>query len=109
MRGRSLLAVALLLGSMGGWAAEPTLKESTDHLLQAAKQAVERCEFASARTAVAKAVEAEPDNVEVLFLAARTARRARDYDRAREYLDRYLKLRGRPDNYHELEQMLLTA
>ena len=60
----------------------------------AALQALERKDFAAAREYLTRCLEVRPGSGEAHFLAARTARRALDYEEAERQIREYQKLGG---------------
>jgi tetratricopeptide (TPR) repeat protein len=105
--GRSLAVLALLALTavgigMGGaqlWAA---------YHLRAARRDLDRYHPAEAGDHLAKCLRVWPDDPEVLFLAARAARRSGLFDMADDFLNRTQELRGRDDDV-VLERALLAA
>jgi tetratricopeptide (TPR) repeat protein len=73
-----------------------------------AKAAVEHYHNAEARQHLQACLQVWPDDPDVLFLAARTARRLRAFDLADQYLDDYFHQRGEDDDLR-LERVLLRA
>jgi predicted Zn-dependent protease len=73
-----------------------------EYHLRAAHKALERHELAVARSHLADYLKTWPNNAEVHLLAARTARRARDYDEAARLRSRYRQLGGGAE-YLQLE------
>jgi Tfp pilus assembly protein PilF len=84
----------------------PALDVEAD--LKAAKKAIERRDFAKARELLAKCLKAQPDNADLLFLAARTARRDGAYEEAERHLKECQRQKG-PREAIALEQKLLRA
>jgi tetratricopeptide (TPR) repeat protein len=80
------LIVAVLVGLLGvvGWLSGRRLW--AEHHFRAAQQSAERREFAQAREHLAVCLQTMPGSGPVRFLAARTARRAGNFDLAQEHL-----------------------
>jgi Tfp pilus assembly protein PilF len=92
-RGRLLLAL-LILGLIGisVYFTVRTLRGSS--LVREAEQALQANDLAGARTALLACLEIRPNHPEALFLLARTARRAGDYQNASAYLEQYRQVGG---------------
>jgi Tfp pilus assembly protein PilF len=65
-----------------------------EYKLQKAKDDIKARDFTRARERLNQSLEYRPNNLEALYLAARTARRDRDYKKAREYLSLYEAKKG---------------
>jgi tetratricopeptide (TPR) repeat protein len=90
-----LLVVALLLlGSLGTYRVAQYLWAGWHW--RVAGQALARHDLAAAREHLARCLTVWPDNPETLFLAARTARRARAYEEANHLLKAYQDNGGTP-------------
>jgi tetratricopeptide (TPR) repeat protein len=76
--------------------------------LRAARAAVERYHYEEAQRLLAGYLKLRPDDPNALLLAARTARALNGFDKAKEFLDRYQRVRGENDDL-KLERMLLRA
>jgi tetratricopeptide (TPR) repeat protein len=95
----ALIGVGTFLAGVQLWA---------DYHFKKAKEAVGRYHNAEAREHLDACFTVWPDDPDVLFLAARTARRLRAFDRADQYLDEYFRLRGEDEDL-TLERVLLKA
>jgi tetratricopeptide (TPR) repeat protein len=93
-----LLAAAALTGGLHAWAG---------YHLRAARSCVALGHNALAHEHLRVCLWAWPRDPECLLLAARTARRLGELDRAGDYLEQYQRLRGRDDTDLFLEQVLL--
>ena len=76
-----------------------------EYHLRLAYKALESREFAEARGHFAEYLKVWPDNAEIHLLAARAARRAREYDEAGRLLSQYRKLGGSAE-YAQLERAM---
>jgi tetratricopeptide (TPR) repeat protein len=95
----ALTAVGLGMGGAQLWAA---------YHLRAARHDLARYHPAEAGDHLDVCLRVWPDDPEVLFLAARAARRSGLFDAAEDFLNRTQELRGRDDDV-VLERALLTA
>jgi tetratricopeptide (TPR) repeat protein len=78
------------------------------HHLRAAEKDIDHWKFASAHAHLVHCLTIWPNDPDTVFLAARTARRARLYNEAQEHLERYQALRGLTDDYN-LELAMLQV
>jgi cytochrome c-type biogenesis protein CcmH/NrfG len=76
--------------------------------LREAREALDRRDFAKANTILAERLKSHPDDLDALLLAARTARRERDFGLAYTLLQNYARKNG-PKDAAALETRLLRA
>ncbi len=95
----ALIAVGLGLSGAQLWAA---------YHFRAARGALDRYHAAEAGDHLEACLKVWPDDPDVVFLAARAARRSGLFNAAEDFLNRYQDLRGRDDDL-VLERTLLTA
>jgi hypothetical protein len=104
---RQLAALLLAAGvGLGGVAPAAYQDEGTE--LKAARQAIERREFPKALDLLAKALKVSPENADLHFLMARTARRAAAFKEAQHHIDECVRLKGSAEAI-ALERKLLQA
>ncbi len=79
--------------------------------LDVAKAAIQRHDFAKAQAELVECLKIRPDDANVHFLAARTARRAGDFKKAETHLKEYQRLKGLPPvrRSHEMLEFTVTA
>ncbi len=92
----SVLVMALL-GIIGLMGALVSRYLSAERHYRSAQSALERRDFAEARTHLAEYLKVWPSSAEAHFLAARTARRALAYDEAEQHLKECQRLGGVPE------------
>jgi tetratricopeptide (TPR) repeat protein len=102
------IAVLLLVAAVGSCGAALAAYQGEGTELKAARQAIERREFAKALDLLAKSLKVSPENADLHFLVARTARRAGDFKSAQRHLDECVRLHGSADGI-ALERKLLQA
>jgi tetratricopeptide (TPR) repeat protein len=68
--------------------------QDVDKELKAAQQAIERREFTKALDLLANSLKVSPENADLHFLAARTARRAAAFKKMEHHLDECARLNG---------------
>jgi tetratricopeptide (TPR) repeat protein len=102
--GGSALLLALLYIAATGWSApaEP------DNPLPAIQKALDRADFTRARDLLAKALKDKPDDAKLLFLSARTARRADAFEEAEKHLKACDRLKASAEGV-ALERTLIRA
>jgi predicted Zn-dependent protease len=83
--------LALAAGGLAAWFFRP------DPRLAAAERALERHDYAAAYEQLRDCLRRRPDDPRLLFLAARTARRAGLYDQAEKHLAACQRLQGKSD------------
>jgi tetratricopeptide (TPR) repeat protein len=102
----ALTLVLLVLIGWGGNSAIRSLRASYHY--RQAEQAIERRDFADAQAHLARCLEVRSNSAATHFLAARTARRAGNYDEAEQQLRDSLRLGEVPEAV-DLERALLKA
>jgi tetratricopeptide (TPR) repeat protein len=105
---RRALAVVALVGLIAFGLTAVASQVWAAYHFRAARTALDRYHTEEAADHLRACLEAWPNDPEVLFLAARAARRAGLFDDADDFLDSYQKLRGR-DGGVMLERALLVA
>jgi tetratricopeptide (TPR) repeat protein len=104
---RTLLLIVLF--ALVGWGGYLVFNEARSSFLWSrAEQLIARREFVAALSNLESCLASRPESAEVAFLSARTARRAGDYSRARELLQRSKELSW-VENAILLEDSLLKA
>src|SRR5262249_42453139 len=98
-----LVLLALGFAAFKGW---HWLRDRRD--LEAAEADLERKQFSAAYAKLATYLENHPDDADVQFLAARTARRAHRTDEAKAHLAEFSRLGGNSEKV-ALERALLQA
>ena len=91
---RRWLLIALMLPVLGLGVYIAAWQLWAEYHFRAAQKDLERRELSSARGHLAHCLEVWPNGLGTCLLAARTARRARDYDTAEHLLNTYRKLGG---------------
>jgi Tfp pilus assembly protein PilF len=97
-----VVALVLVVGGFVGWLLWP------DPYLAAAERALERRDYVEASAILEEGLKRRPRDPRLLFLAARTARRASRYTQAQEYLRTCQRLQG-PTDAIDLELALMRA
>jgi Flp pilus assembly protein TadD len=105
---RRWLLIALVLPVLGLGVYIAAWQLWAEYHFRAAQKDLERRELSSAQGHLAHCLEVWPNGLGTNLLAARTARRARDYDTAEHLLNTYRKLGGHPEMLH-LEYALARA
>ncbi len=102
-----LTALGLVLAGYLGWLGGCELWVRRDRA--AAEKALAEYDFAEARRLLARCIRLQPRRADLRLLAAQTARRDGDVDRAEEQLDVYHELVGGPSPEETLERALILA
>jgi tetratricopeptide (TPR) repeat protein len=108
-RPRHLFAVAALLLLIGACIWLAVLHLWGDYHRRAARAALERYHTTEAVPHLRAWLKVWPHDPEALFLAARAARRMREFDRADSYLDHCQQFRGMDDEDLVLERAFVRA
>src|SRR5690242_11946819 len=109
LRPRLVCAAVVSVGLLvlaGLWA---TGRLGADRSYRQAEEAIERGDFPEALAHLEACLKSSPDSAALHFLAARTARRAGQLERARALLARCQALSGSPTDEVRLEHDLLRA
>jgi tetratricopeptide (TPR) repeat protein len=102
------LAALLLAVGVGLSGVAPAAYQDEGIELKAARQAIERREFTKALDLLAKALKVSPENADLHFLMARTARRAAAFKEAQHHIDECVRLKGSAEAI-ALERKILQA
>ena len=94
---RRLFLIALLVGLTGFGAYGAARHLWAEYHFRAAQKELERHALPAAKSHLAECLAIWPDSTETNLLAARTARRLRDYDEADQLLSIYRKQGGEPE------------
>jgi Tfp pilus assembly protein PilF len=102
------LVILVLLGCIGLGGVAIGRYVWAEYCFRAAERALERKDFAAAQDYLTRSLAARPGSADAHFLAARTARRALNYDEAERQLREYHTRGGAPELL-ELERALAAA